>query len=45
MSYAEIAAVMNRSEAAIKSLLARARMELRAQLEPYLRTGDRTATS
>ncbi len=36
MSYAEIAAVMNRSPAAIKSLLARARNELRDQLEPYL---------
>ncbi|QDV38383.1 RNA polymerase sigma factor [Tautonia plasticadhaerens] len=45
MSYAEIAAVMNRSEAAVKSLLARARMELRARLEPYLRSGDRAATS
>ena len=41
MSYAEIAEVMGRSEAAIKSLLARARMNLREQLEPYLRTGQR----
>lgn len=41
MSYAEIATVMNRSEAAVKSLLARARMELRSQLEPYLSTGQR----
>lgn len=44
MSYAEIAAVMNRSEAAVKSLLARARMELRSQLEPYLRSGERPAS-
>ena len=42
MSYAEIAEVMGRSEAAVKSLLARARMNLREQLEPYLRTGQRT---
>jgi RNA polymerase sigma-70 factor (ECF subfamily) len=41
MSYAEIAEVMGRSEAAIKSLLARARTHLREQLEPYLRTGQR----
>ena len=41
MSYAEIAEVMGRSEAAIKSLLARARMNLREKLEAYLRTGDR----
>ena len=41
MSYAEIAAVMGRSEAAIKSLLARARFNLRERLEPYLRTGQR----
>jgi RNA polymerase sigma-70 factor (ECF subfamily) len=41
MSYAEIAEVMGRSEAAIKSLLARARYHLREQLEPYLRTGQR----
>ncbi len=41
MSYAEIAEVMGRSEAAIKSLLARARMNLREKLETYLRTGDR----
>jgi len=37
MSYAEIAEVMNRSESAIKSLLARARNSLREQLEPYFR--------
>jgi RNA polymerase sigma-70 factor (ECF subfamily) len=41
MSYADIAEVMGRSEAAIKSLLARARTHLREQLEPYLRTGQR----
>jgi RNA polymerase sigma-70 factor (ECF subfamily) len=39
MGYAEIAQVMGRSEAAIKSLLARARYNLREQLEPYLTTG------
>ena len=36
MSYAEIAEVMGRSEAAVKSLLARARTNLREHLEPYL---------
>jgi len=36
MSYAEIGAVMNRSPAAIKSLLSRARNQLRERLEPYL---------
>lgn len=43
MSYTEIAEVMGRSEAAVKSLLARARNSLREQLEPYLRTGQRGA--
>jgi RNA polymerase sigma-70 factor, ECF subfamily len=43
MSYAEIADVMGRSPAAIKSLLARARNELRERLEPYLLTGERGA--
>jgi RNA polymerase sigma-70 factor, ECF subfamily len=43
MSYAEIADVMGRSPAAIKSLLARARNQLREQLEPYLLTGERGA--
>lgn len=43
MSYAEIATVMNRSEPAIKSLLARARTSLREQLEPYLLTGSKGA--
>lgn len=41
MSYAEIADVMSRSPAAIKSLLARARNQLREQLESYLATGQR----
>jgi RNA polymerase sigma-70 factor (ECF subfamily) len=41
LSYAEIGEVMNRSPAAIKSLLARARNELRERLEPYLATGER----
>lgn len=36
MSYGEIAGVMDRSPAAIKSLLARARNELRERLEPYV---------
>jgi RNA polymerase sigma-70 factor (ECF subfamily) len=43
MSYADIAAVMGRTEAAIKSLLARARTNLRERLEPYLRSGERTS--
>jgi RNA polymerase sigma-70 factor, ECF subfamily len=41
MSYADIATVMGRSPAAVKSLLARARTQLREQLEPYLETGQR----
>ena len=41
MSYAEIGGVMSRSPTAIKSLLARARNELRERLEPYLATGQR----
>ena len=41
MSYVEIAEVMGRSEAAVKSLLARARLNLRDRLEPYLKTGKR----
>lgn len=45
MGYAEIAEVMGRSESAVKSLLARARMTLREQLEPYLRAGRRPADS
>jgi RNA polymerase sigma-70 factor, ECF subfamily len=43
MSYAEIAEVMSRSPAAVKSLLARARNDLRERLEPYLATGQRGA--
>ncbi len=42
MSYSDIAEVMGRSEAAVKSLLARARTHLREQLEPYLKTGQRS---
>jgi RNA polymerase sigma-70 factor (ECF subfamily) len=41
MSYAEIGDVMGRSSAAVKSLLARARNQLREQLEPYLLAGQR----
>jgi len=41
MSYAEIGEVMSRSPAAIKSLLARARNELREWLGPYLAVGER----
>jgi RNA polymerase sigma-70 factor (ECF subfamily) len=41
MRYAEIGEVMGRTEAAVKSLLARARMNLREQLDSYLRTGQR----
>ena len=41
MSYAEIAEVMERSEPAVKSLLARARTSLKDRLEPYLSTGQR----
>ncbi len=43
MSYAEIAAVMGRSESAVKSLLTRARENLKAQLESYARFGDHGA--
>src|SRR4029077_21213110 len=43
MSYAEIADVMGRTPAAVKSLLARARNQLREQLEPYLLTGQRSS--
>jgi RNA polymerase sigma-70 factor (ECF subfamily) len=41
MSYADIGGVMNRSPAAVKSLLARARNELRERLEPFVKDGDR----
>ena len=40
MSYAEIGEVMNRSPVAVKSLLARARNELREQLQPYMACGE-----
>jgi RNA polymerase sigma-70 factor (ECF subfamily) len=40
MSYAEIGEVMGKSEAAVKSLLSRARTNLRERLEPYLRAGE-----
>lgn len=43
MSYAEIAEVMGRSEPAIKSLLSRARVNLKDQLEAYLDSGIRPA--
>lgn len=41
MSYGEISEVMGRTDAAVKSLLARARMNLREKLDPYLKTGQR----
>lgn len=41
MSYADIAAAMDMSPKAIKSLLARARDNLREVLEPYLQRGER----
>jgi RNA polymerase sigma-70 factor (ECF subfamily) len=41
MSYAEIGEVMSRSPAAVKSLLARARNELRERLGPYLAVDER----
>ena len=43
MSYAEIAETMNMSPQAVKSLLSRARENLRAVLEPYLERGERPA--
>ncbi|WP_337174023.1 sigma-70 family RNA polymerase sigma factor [Paludisphaera sp.] len=45
MSYAEIGQVMNRSPAAVKSLLARARNELRERLEPYLEMDEAAPSS
>lgn len=45
MSYAEIGQVMNRSPAAVKSLLARARNELRERLEPYLEMDEPAPSS
>jgi len=44
LSYADIAEVMDISPQAIKSLLARARCNLREVLQPYLEHGDRPAT-
>ncbi|MGQ9574960.1 MAG: RNA polymerase sigma factor [Thermoguttaceae bacterium] len=41
MSYADIAEAMSLSPQAVKSLLARARVNLRDVLEPYLARGDR----
>lgn len=41
MSYAEIAETMGLSPQAIKSLLSRARVNLRAVLEPYFESGER----
>ena len=41
MSYADIAATMNMTPQAIKSLLSRARENLREVLEPYLERGER----
>ena len=41
MSYADIAEAMDMSPQAIKSLLSRARENLRAVLEPYLECGVR----
>jgi RNA polymerase sigma-70 factor, ECF subfamily len=43
MSYAEIAEVMDLTPQAVKSLLSRARMNLRDVLEPYLSEGERPA--
>ena len=43
MSYADIAETMDLSPQAVKSLLARARVNLRGVLEPYLERGDRPA--
>ncbi len=45
MSYAEIAEIMHLTPKSIKSLMARARENLRQALEPYLQRGDRPAAS
>lgn len=45
MSYADIAETMEMSPQAIKSLLSRARENLRAVLEPYLQRGERPAAT
>ena len=44
MSYADIAETMQMSTKAIKSLLSRARVNLREVLEPYLETGQSPGT-
>jgi RNA polymerase sigma-70 factor, ECF subfamily len=44
MSYADIAQTMELSPQAIKSLLSRARVNLRSVLEPYVEHGERPAT-
>jgi RNA polymerase sigma-70 factor, ECF subfamily len=41
MRYSEIAEIMGKSEAAVKSLLSRARNNLREALEPYILSGQR----
>ena len=41
MSYADIATAMNMTPQAVKSLLSRARVNLREVLEPYLERGER----
>ena len=45
MSYADIAQTMELSPQAIKSLLSRARVNLRTTLEPYLEHGERPAAT
>jgi RNA polymerase sigma-70 factor (ECF subfamily) len=45
MSYADIAESMQLSPQAVKSLLSRARVNLREVLEPYLEHGDRPASA
>lgn len=44
MSYAEIAEVMNMSTKAVKSLLSRARVNLKEILEPYINQGTQVVT-
>jgi RNA polymerase sigma-70 factor (ECF subfamily) len=39
MSYADIAATLDKTPAAVKSLLSRARDNLREKLEPYVKQG------
>lgn len=45
MSYADIAATLEMSQAAVKSLLSRARDNLRVKLEPYFKSGALGALS